>query len=293
MTHFWGVDSFSPASHMVGVPAAHLRAGERAGLRETLFDYVTRRAGRAPDFWGRYLNNGLRSALQPGEAAFIFAQGEGRCRIALVYNGIRGEPAGAAAGRAGGEAAAREAVALAIAQGVPTYVRIYLDLEGWRVEPEFLEGWWDGMSASSYAGAGGIYGRGAEVVPRPRSHMPDLSRRPHSSGWAARVPAAEDRAAARAFPGLISDIAAGRSTRPQSRYIWSNIPRRFDQNRDTPAGTQIIPDSFGAVGPVGAMLNRTVLWQYRFGAFWAEGTTRGMVDLDLALEAGYAEMWRA
>lgn len=293
MAHHWGVDSFNPADHMVRVPAAHRRAEEAAGLRETLFDYVTRRAGREPAFWGRYLNNGLPSGLRPGEADFIFARSEGRCRVALVYNGVRGEPAGAAAGRAGGEAASREAVTLAIAQGVPTYARIYLDLEGWRVAPEFLEGWWDGMSASPYAGAGGIYGRGAEVRPLPRSHMPDLSRRPHSSGWAARVPAAEDRAAARAFPGLIADLAAGRSPRPQSRYIWSNIPRRIDQHGDTPAGTQIIPDSFGAVGPAGAILSRTVLWQYRFGAFWAEGSSRGLVDLDLALDVAYAEMWHA
>ena len=159
------------------------------------------------------------------------------------------------------------------------------------MNPDLLEGWWDTKHASQYAGAGGIYGRGAEVRTRRRSYMPNLDRRVRSSGWARRVPDAEDHTAARDWAGLVSDLAAGHAGKPWTRYIWSNTPRRADLRADTPAGTQIIPPNFGAVGPTGSMLTDTVIWQYRFGAFWAEGGRRGTVDLDLALEHAYRDMW--
>jgi hypothetical protein len=40
------------------------------------------------------------------------------------------------------------------------------------------------------------------------------------------------------------------------------------------------------------MLTDTVLWQYRFEAFWSASAHRGSVDLDLALEAAYRDMWQ-
>lgn len=291
MPPYWGVDSYSAANRPVRVPRAFLRPGESGTVRESLYDYVTRRGGQEPRFWGRYLNASLGSRLQPGEKDFIFERSNGRCRIALIYNGIRERPQRGAAGRARGIAAAQEAIRLARQNRVPANVRIYLDLEGWPVNPELLEGWWDTIHGSHYAGAGGLYGRGAEVRTRRRSHMPDLTRRIHSSGWARRVPDAEDAMAARDWSGLVNDLATGHSGKPWTRYIWSNTPRRADLHRDTPAGTEIIPSGFGAVGPSGSMLTNTVIWQYRFGAFWAEGGRRGTVDLDLALERAYQNMW--
>lgn len=293
MPPYFGVDSFSPANFQVRVPDAYRRPSDPQIVREPLYDYVTRRAGQPPRFWGRYLNANMRSRLQAPEKDWLFRHSDGQCRIALVYNGIRGQPEGRAAGRPGGVAAAQEAIRLAGQLGVPAGVRIYLDLEGWPVRPELLEGWWDTMHASQYAGAGGIYGRGAEVRVRPRSYMPDLSRRIHSSGWARRAPAAEDQNAQRHWAALVDNLAEGHASKPRTRYIWSNTPRRADLERDTPANAEIIPGGFGAVGPVGSLLTETVIWQYRFGAFWAEGTNRGMVDLDLALERGYRDMWSA
>jgi hypothetical protein len=61
----------------------------------------------------------------------------------------------------------------------------------------------------------------------------------------------------------------------------------YDRTRDTPSDAEIIPSTFGAVGPVGSMLTLTVIWQYRFGAFWKRGADGGTVDLDLALEEAY------
>jgi hypothetical protein len=288
MSLYWGVDSYNPANHMVTVPAAFLRPGERAPIRETLYDYVSRRAGRAPAFWGRYLNRGLPNRLQPDEPAFLFAR---RCRLVLVYNGVRGAP-GLAARRSLGEQAAAEAVQQASTYGLRGgNVRIYLDLEGWRASPAFLEGWSSVMHTSAFAGAGGFYGRGAEVRPLRGSYMPSHDRPIHSGAWSGRIPAVEERAAARQFPGLIADLAAGVAGKPNSIRIWSNTPRRVDRDRDTPPGTEIVPQAFGAVGPVGAMLTDTVIWQYRFSAFWALGGRRGTVDLDLATETGYHEMW--
>ena len=69
MTLHWGVDSsWYPVNHEVRVPGAFLNTGEQGPVREHLFDYVTRRAGQAPEFWGRYLNdNHPQTRLRPEE----------------------------------------------------------------------------------------------------------------------------------------------------------------------------------------------------------------------------------
>ncbi|RMF83964.1 MAG: DUF1906 domain-containing protein [Nitrospinota bacterium] len=288
----WGVDSsWYQVNQVVTVPERFYRPGEQRPVREPLFDYVTRRAGRSPEFWGRYLNdNHPPSRLRPDEPEYLFTRG---CRLLLVYNGIRRQPSPGRRGRREGEKAARNAIRLARGYHVPQGVRIYLDLEGWFVQPEFLEGWWDVMYDSPYAGAGGIYGRGAEVRRRRRSPMPDLRRRPYSRGWAQRVLTAEDRVAERRWPGLLTDLVTGRHSKPYSVFIWTNTPRQVDKRSDTPPGAEIIPPSFGGVGPVGSLLTDTVIWQYRFSAFWERGRHGGTVDLDVALELAYQEMWGA
>ncbi|MFO8232916.1 MAG: hypothetical protein R6U20_09635, partial [Longimonas sp.] len=130
------------------------------------------------EFWGRYLNdNHAATRLRTDEPGFLFSR---NCRLLLIFNGIRSQPHGTDANRRGGESAAHRAIAQAGRYNIanPSQVRIYLDLEGWRLAPGFLEGWWQVMYASPYAGAGGLYGRGAEqALPRQDSHLRDLSRR--------------------------------------------------------------------------------------------------------------------
>lgn len=290
----WGVDSsWYPVNGNVRVPDGYRRPDESGRIEESLFDYVTRRAGRPPEFWGRYLNdNHPQTRLRPDEPQYLFDRG---CRLALVFNGIRRQPPVAERTRQAGESAAQRAILQANQYNIqsPSQVRIYLDLEGWTVSPDFLEGWWAVMHASQYAGAGGLYGRGAETRLRRggRSHLRDLNHRPFSGGWARRVITAEDRIEEQQMDSLLDDLASGRSSDSYSIYIWSNTPRRYDRNRDTPADAEIIPSTFGAVGPVGSLMTQTVIWQYRFGAFWERGATGGTVDLDLALEAAYQNMW--
>jgi hypothetical protein len=225
--------------------------------------------------------------LTAGEPEFLYRHG---CRLALVYNGVRSAP-GSRAQRADGERAAEDAMRQASLYGIVGKVRIYLDLEGWLASPDFLEGWCDAMHGSLFAGAGGFYGRGAEVRPRRGSYMPNLDRPVFSGGWSRQVVALEERSVEQRSTATISNLSQGVSAKPYSLYLWSNTPRRYDEHADTPRGAEIIPQSFGAVGPVGTMLSDTVIWQYRFGAFWASGAQRGSVDLDLATELGYQEMW--
>ncbi len=291
---YWGVDSsWYPVYANVRVPDRLRRPDESGHVEEPLFDYVTRRAGRAPEFWGRYLNdNHPQSRLRPDEPQYLFDRD---CRLALVFNGIRTQPPAAERSRQAGVSAAERAILQANQYNIqfPSRVRIYLDLEGWTVTPDFLEGWWAVMHASQYAGAGGLYGRGAEtrLRHRSRSHLRDHSHRPYSRGWSRQVITAEDRIEEQQMDSLLDDLASGRSSDAYSIYIWSNTPRRYDRTRDTPSNAEIIPSTFGAVGPVGSMLTRTVIWQYRFGAFWERGADGGTVDLDLALDAAYQNMW--
>lgn len=287
----WGVDSYSPADTVVHVPNRYRRAGETRHVHERLYDYVTRRAGREPRFWGRYLNKHHPSGLKENEADYIFRRSSGRCRVLPVYNGLRGQPARGHRGRDDGEAVADAVIETATEYDVPPGVCIYLDLEGWTVQAEFIEGWWQRMRASPWGEAVGIYGRGAEVrhvrggyAPRPGRH--------HSSGWARRIDAAEQDVADEELEELVDAIAEGEAYRPNKHFIWSNTPRRVDSSHDTPHDAQIIPHSFAAAGPVGAMLSETVVWQYRFSAFWQRNAHRGTVDLDLARPAAYAYMWR-
>ena len=68
---YWGVDSVSRASTAM-----------EAGV---LFDYVTKAAGAAPSFWGRYLNYDGANDLNQKEATFIFSHSKSACRILPIF----------------------------------------------------------------------------------------------------------------------------------------------------------------------------------------------------------------
>jgi hypothetical protein len=236
------------------------------------------------------LNDRLGNRLGDDEPHELHRLSGGRCRILPVYNGIRSAPRGAAAGLGGGRQAARETLRLARERSIPVHVRLYVDLEGWIVRPEWLLGFWGVMANSEYVGMGGIYGRGAEVRVEPGSYRPREQPTTRSSGWARRISSAESRY----FEQNWSDFeflqpGGGPQADRTSCYIWSNTPRRVGE---LPPGAPIVPAGFSPVGPVGSTLTETVVWQYRFNCFWGANTSRGYTDLDLANERGYREMWQ-
>jgi hypothetical protein len=310
MEPYWGADSYLAANAQINIPQGFREPG-RPG-RQMLFDFVQRLMGEPPEFWGRYLNpyGEDSSALQPGESDFLHRRG---CRILLAYNGPRGEVwretrSGRryriiSAGYRSGYRAAQNACDLARNRfHVPRGVRIYADLEGWPVNPDWIHGWWDYMHGSEYAGMGGLYGRGGELPwsalsnPTVRPRHPTRRVRGEPNWWSSNVPGAADQQAARLFEQDLDQLAAfgtRRSGTDASRYVWSNIPRRsceFPRDRQRPT-------SFRGVGPP-THLTDTVIWQYSLNCFRTiiatpSGQDReiALFDLNLAREAGYRDMW--
>ncbi|HEX2714539.1 MAG TPA: glycoside hydrolase domain-containing protein [Candidatus Acidoferrales bacterium] len=134
------MDSADPVTQMVGSQA--------------LFDFIAENAGRAPDFWGRYI--GGNYALVPMEAQFLHNRG---CKILIIYNGTHNSPASVQGGYQEGVLDATRAITAAQGLGVPGGTWIYADIEAsWKPTPEWFKGWSDTMLTSVYGGAGGVYG---------------------------------------------------------------------------------------------------------------------------------------
>ena len=171
----WGVDSVTSATSE--------RVWEAGHGQETLFEFVARKLGEPPYFWGRYLRRSGSSMLTESERDYIHSQrspsGE-TVRILPIYNdwialdrrhaqqdlrAIRRQPnASALAYQYGGDdcRSALEIARRLIPETERSGVRIYYDLEGWDFPPEWLRGWWDVMRSSEFKGIGGLYGRGVE-----------------------------------------------------------------------------------------------------------------------------------
>ena len=272
----WGVDSWSSANREIRVPAALRHGGAQ---RQTLYEFLTNSMHRAPDFWGRYLNT-YASGLTPGEVNFLR---EHSCKILFVYNGPREPLTGPNSHRAG-QAAATEACRLAHALDAPPRVRIYADLENWSVSSDWMRGWFEVMWQSEFAGMGGLYGRGAELAnPFLYGGAPFHPQRLWST---AATTAVEDE-----LDELWGQMeACGAPAKWPIPYVWSNMPRN---GGDPPMAAstperQAIPTDFQAVGPAGQFI-RTAVWQYRLNC--PLGTDHPLVDMDLATDEGFADMW--
>lgn len=138
MATYWGVDSATATTTMLQT--------------YTLFDTITQQAGKAPDFWGRYV--GGLYALTPGEAQFLHNRA---CKILIIYNGAT--PASVQDGYQQGVRDATNAITAAQGVGVPSGIWIYADIEtSWSPTADWFRGWSDTMLTSVYGGAGGIYG---------------------------------------------------------------------------------------------------------------------------------------
>lgn len=124
----WGVDSIS-------------RADEQQGATGSLYDFVVRRMGLQPRFWGRYL-----SGLTAGEVDFLHGLG---VKVLPIYNGAG--PASVSGGRANGAGDAAAAIAQATLAGVPPNTIVYGDVEpGWNPSVEWLLGWWEAFGPSLF-----------------------------------------------------------------------------------------------------------------------------------------------
>lgn len=314
----WGVDSVEPANTM--------RSWERGHGRERLFDFVTRKLGESPYFWGRYLRRTGSSMLDRDECSYIHSQrnpsGQS-VRILPVYNNWielnrrhgsrdlrrigRQRNAAALAYQYGGDDC-RSALSIArrlIPESDRPGVRIYYDLEGWNFPPEWLRGWWDTMRSSEFLGIGGLYGRGVErargatrsvqirevdpvVASRPLPHVPGVQPRYTRSGWSANVPDALDQQFER---WVLEPLAThGTAASVPNVCVWSNTPRTNCR------GGPRIEQTFRGLGPAEA---HVLVWQYQFACF-ERPLRRGenpdplrpaAFDMDLATADGYGGMW--
>jgi len=148
----WGVDSFDPAT--IPVP------GEK-GLN--LYDYIVKKEGRKPSFFGRYLTHRQKTAeLTSKEAKFLL---DLECRILLFH--AAGMWFGAvrkvgAEGITSGRLAAQTAIAAATKLSVPDSVYIYANIEPeWEPTTDWMLGWWKAFGDSAYEGSGFYCGASA------------------------------------------------------------------------------------------------------------------------------------
>ena len=175
----WGVDSKKRASEPTPVPVALREPSEDADTRIPLFEVVTRTMGRAPEYWGRYLNRRLpvdprthevlsppdARTLTPDEIEFLHARG---CRIAPIYNGASGRSSRLeqlTGGGQGGHDAAAHAQRLCEQLGVPAHVAVYADAENWPGDSAWFRRWYETLRGSGRRC--GVYGRPVRVVGNP------------------------------------------------------------------------------------------------------------------------------
>ena len=283
MSH-WGVDSVSPPDSRVG--------------GRTLFDHVVAECGRVPEFWGRYIGFSANQ-IRPNELQFVDRKareaGGSGCRIAIVYNGVRARSIPGQRGEhaydSGWEHGER-AVGIAKDLNIPHNVRIYCDLEGWRANPDWIRGWWDALYASAYVGMGGLYGRGAEYTLAQASDplqlvgvaSADLQQRRYPVGsWSEASTRAAVQQQSGISAGTLAGMAIGTGNRTAlgntSRHTWTNIPRGPRNPNET---------QFRGIGPIGSV---TTVWQYCMDYLRTGGAGSGRIDMDLATEVGFREMW--
>jgi hypothetical protein len=324
----WGVDSYGPADAEQQVPEALRRDGEDHHSHISRLELVTRRMGRAPTFWGRYLNQRLpehdgtvesppdEHRLTPREVAWLHAQG---CRVLPVYNGSVGRTDRLTGGRTAGAAAANQAIALCEQLEVPASVIVYADVENWAGDVGWFRGWFETMRGANRRC--GVYGRPIRVVENPAdpsrhygtalAHIRSAATRREAerriedetrwSGGRAprRVTTGEiwsDELRA-AMTAVLVDGIVERGVDPfdgpgaDAFYVWSNEPRRvLTATSDAQLGGDDIPDEFVPAEPPHASNVQTVVWQYLQNAIFSHGA-HGNVDMNLASEVGFDGMW--
>ena len=250
-TVYWGVDSANPATFRVAYAKGH----------PTLFDYVTETCGRMPDFWGRYIGGSYK--LTEEEVGYISHASKGKCRILVIYNGAHNAKTSTQGGKAEGLHDAQKAVAAATKLGVPPGTMIFCDIEpGWKCTADWFRGWWEGMYASLYAGAGGMYEN-----PLPWNA-------PNFSSPYLKALTADAASPVQSFLG-------------SRRYLYSQQPQK---GFVPPKSDKFASLAFAPAEPAG-LAGETVLWQYAINCLKLGDSKIGLIDMNLADQRGYDLMW--
>lgn len=335
----WGVDSKAQTTFSFPVRNIPRRYRNGRSVRDeitwhkyveerlTLHAPTTLRQCRFPEFWARYLNETTSRTMAPltkEESRQIAIASESTCRILPIYNGRfrngdRGDLTGSAA-RENGRKTAENAAKLATDLEIPHSVRLFVDLERWRVSEDWFLGWFDQMCNEPYVGGGGIYGN-VEVWGTAiyydhrtianhritRSRYATLSddekqlyrRTTVRSGFnrtlqsaAARVLGVTDEGdpgATEASPALehapadpAENCATVWSNRPYLGHINGNNARREDYSR-------LFEMQFRPVQAPESHLYKTEIWQY--GAQLNLGTSLATIDMNMCTEAALNEMY--
>ena len=268
------------------------------------FEYITARLRAArpadlagsevPAFWGRYLNEGNDPDLGPltgAEAQEIFSMSDGRCRILPIYNGVwrRRDKLTGPHARSNGRASAKQAISMASGMNprIPPTVRLYADLERWRVSREWFIGWMEVMQASEYPGIGGFYGHPSVWGSGMRHGVRVYE------GWSRNlIPAAEQFAVQRlgALTTGLSQFGRGGAL-PASTVakVWSNRPYLNRPGQDMRADALFQRHFRPELTPISTMVE-TVIWQYGANIpFGLQGLAT--MDMNVAKESAYNEMW--
>jgi hypothetical protein len=173
-------------------------------------------------------------------------------KILVIYNGALDNSTSVRGGFHEGVNDANRAIAAAQALGVPGGTWIYADIEAsWRPTPEWFKGWSKTMHNSHFGGAGGVY-----CNPSPAN----------SANFNAPYCAAFNS----------EPTMQGQGT--HAAYVFSSEPERRDGCTTAAEAPAFAPDN-PPCNP------NTVIWQY------AENCFGGLVDEDLADDAGFASMW--
>jgi hypothetical protein len=240
-TH-WGVNSWNTAIRMIG--------------KQTLFDFVKSKMNKQPEFWGRYI--GSANPLTQSEVTFLKSR---KCAILLIYNNL--SAADVKGDKAAGSSDAQDAINAAD-QVVPVAERggvwIYGNIEQpWQVNADWILGWWETMSSSSYGGAGGFY----------------CSAHPNNTFFVS------------AYCSAIST-----TTVPNIRTL-SNLYSSTAANA-TWKDCSVDPNTLTfAPGEPKCHPGGSVIWQYATKCFKGilPPVDQGLVDMDLANDRGFGSMW--
>lgn len=258
---FWGIDSVEE-------------------ITKPFFDSVVKFAGRAPDFWGRYIT---RFTLKASEVDFL-RKNSPQTRLLLIHNdkglgffhkrkfngakvvGFTAEPdlerargKKAALGARASAQAVEKDTGLTIPGNVWIYVNVESDSEAppriGKVSPDWVRGWWEGMRESKFQ-FGGIYG-----------NVSDFFQSAEQAG--------QGRAA---FSGAAYKEARAVAPQPLLPPVWSQNPHnkgRVGPNNITFGFTPGEPPGIAGVARI---------WQYH-----AQPTG---FDIDLASQEAFDRMWQ-
>jgi hypothetical protein len=277
----WGVDTAGVVTDPIRTPPQFVTAGEP--VLQNRFEWIARRVGRWPEFWGRYLTGavGVRAALTIHEVIYLHQH---KCKILPIWNPRRQLVGGNA--RLHGRNSARAAIERAGVLDIPRNTTIYADLERWYVDAAWFEGWFEETYASEY-GIGGIYGN----VGIPQRRGPDLA---HSEGFRDSLVQAGRATDDAHFDQTLEAAVRGAPLPHCLVFVWSNRPylNRIDRHNvgSELAPSDVIPSQFRPMTVPAGYPSLTVLWQYAANVRFQAGGIN-YFDLNLSTDPGFNRMW--